>query len=82
MMMVTNYDFEQCKTLMVEVLQFLRSRNVSYSTANFVLEGAQKILQQAVRQEMKGIPLADGITYDINPDSLMTVSKRSIEDVA
>jgi len=78
--MVTNYDFEQCKSLMVEIIDTLRSRNVSYDTADFVLRGAQEVLQQVVRQELRGLPLADGISYNIAPDRLMTASKRLIVD--
>ena len=73
---VIDYDFKQSRQLMVEVLEFLRSRNVSYETAKFILEGAQDILKQVVRHELGGLPLAAGITCDAYPDQLITASKR------
>ena len=75
--LVTKYDFEQCKPLMVEVIDLLRSRNVSYETARFVLECAQDILQQVMKSELQNLPLADGIDYERNPNRLMLFFKRS-----
>jgi hypothetical protein len=76
---VTDYDRKQCTQIIIDVLQFLRSRNMSYTNADYVLEGAQKLLQEVARKELSGLPLAEGISYDL--DQLMTASKRLAVDV-
>ena len=73
--MITEYDFEQCKPLMVEVINLLRSRNLSYDTADFVLVGAQKLLKQVAKCELSELPLADGIDYDCHPSRIKLSSR-------
>jgi hypothetical protein len=63
MTMVTNYNFEQCEQLTVEILDFLRSRNMSYNTADIVLSGAREKLRQVGHHELESLPIADGISY-------------------
>jgi len=58
------------------VIQYLKSHNLSYNKALWVLSNVKCLLEQAIEQELKQLPLADGFEHALNPAHLKFCSKE------